>query len=268
MRGSNTIGLLIMHTEIQKAANFFVYLMKCGHNPNVAKEIGETQFEKFTQAIVEALSERYRDHWYPENPSRGQGYRCVTIDRHMDRSIKKAAESCGINPNQVRKAFSLEFTMWIDPEEVSYQMGDNGSVCVLYENKQNNAGSNTTSAKKSSAQAAWKPDSRKVITTNSTSITDLDTESSTSGSVDMEDVDVGNQLDVISLSTSNSLKQSRKEPQKMNVNMSVASHPINNVASPETSSSQKQALKEQQRRSLNVSPTSQLPRNLKGGSER
>lgn len=30
-----------------------------------------------------------------------------------------------------------ELTMWIDPREVSYRIGENGSICVLYEYKEN-----------------------------------------------------------------------------------------------------------------------------------
>merc|ERR1712079_836599 len=33
--------------------------------------------------------------------------------------------------------FPSELTMWIDPLEVSYRIGENGSICVLYEYKEN-----------------------------------------------------------------------------------------------------------------------------------
>jgi len=40
--------------------------------------------------------------------------------------------------------FPSELTMWIDPLEVSYRIGENGSICVLYEYKK-------------SSSEAWKP---------------------------------------------------------------------------------------------------------------
>ena len=50
--------------------------------------------------------------------------------------------------------------MWIDPLEVSYRIGENGSICVLYEHK---------ASKKEGPDApseAWRP-----TTSNSTSST-------------------------------------------------------------------------------------------------
>jgi hypothetical protein len=36
----------------------------------------------------------------------------------------------------IHSAFPSELTMWIDPKEVSYRIGENGSICVLYEYKE------------------------------------------------------------------------------------------------------------------------------------
>merc|ERR1712045_230814 len=36
----------------------------------------------------------------------------------------------------IHATFPSELTMWIDPLEVSYRIGENGSICVLYEYKE------------------------------------------------------------------------------------------------------------------------------------
>ena len=51
--------------------------------------------------------------------------------------------------------------MWIDPLEVSYRIGENGSICVLYEHKANKKDTTTPEQPE-----AWRP-----TTSNSTSST-------------------------------------------------------------------------------------------------
>ena len=51
--------------------------------------------------------------------------------------------------------------MWIDPLEVSYRIGENGSICVLYEHKGSKKEESTDSTPE-----AWRP-----TTSNSTSST-------------------------------------------------------------------------------------------------
>jgi protein Tob/BTG len=97
--------------------------------------MSESQLDKFRTAVVEVLRRRYRDHWFPEKPYKGSGYRCIRINGKLDPVIVQAGESCGIPPHLIRSAFPSELTMWIDPLEVSYRIGENGSICVLYEFK-------------------------------------------------------------------------------------------------------------------------------------
>jgi protein Tob/BTG len=121
-----------MKLELQSAANFLVHLIRLGRrNPAV----GEQQLEKFRAAVVEVLRRRYRDHWFPEKPFKGSGYRCIRINGKMDPVIAQAAETCGLAANLIHSTFPSELTMWIDPLEVSYRIGENGSICVLYEHK-------------------------------------------------------------------------------------------------------------------------------------
>jgi len=117
-----------MKLELQSAANFLVHLVRLGR-----RNIPEAQLEKFRQCLQEVLRRRYRDHWFPEKPFKGSGYRCIRINGKMDPVIAQAAESCTLSPLLLHQTFPSELTMWIDPLEVSYRIGENGSICVLYE---------------------------------------------------------------------------------------------------------------------------------------
>ena len=77
--------------------------------------------------------------------------------------------------NTIHQTFPSELTMWIDPLEVSYRIGENGSICILYEYKENQGTGN----------APWRP--APVPTTQSRSKTSSPTTlvgkgSTTSGS--------------------------------------------------------------------------------------
>jgi len=147
-----------MKLELQSAANFLVHLIRLGRrNPAV----NEQQLEKFRAAVVEVLRRRYRDHWFPEKPFKGSGYRCIRINGKMDPVIAQAAETCGLAANLIHSTFPSELTMWIDPLEVSYRIGENGSICVLYEHKGSKKEESTDSTPE-----AWRP-----TTSNSTSST-------------------------------------------------------------------------------------------------
>jgi protein Tob/BTG len=147
-----------MKLELQSASNFLVHLIKLGR-----RNINENQLEKFRLALVEVLRRRYRDHWFPEKPFKGSGYRCIRINGKMDPVIAQAGESCGVSAQLVHSTFPSELTMWIDPLEVSYRIGENGSICVLYEFKEGvndpwrpNMNNTTRSSSSSKSESAAK----------------------------------------------------------------------------------------------------------------
>jgi len=148
-----------MKLELQSASNFLVHLVRLSSRNST---IPENQLVSFQGSLVEVLRRRYRDHWFPEKPFKGSGYRCIRINGRMDPVIAQAGENCGLDPQVIHNTFPSELTMWIDPLEVSYRIGENGSICVLYEfkeegpnepwrpnNAKNNANAATTQVEKS-----------------------------------------------------------------------------------------------------------------------
>ena len=117
-----------MKLELLSASNFLVHLIRLGR-----RNVSESQLSKFRGCLIEILRRRYRDHWFPEKPFKGSGYRCIRINGKMDSIIGQAGEGCGLSSTFLHQTFPSELTMWIDPLEVSYRIGENGSICVLYE---------------------------------------------------------------------------------------------------------------------------------------
>lgn len=84
-------------------------------------------------SLLASLAEHYKHHWFPEKPFKGSGYRCIRINHKMDPIICKAASQIGLSLPQLYQLLPSELTLWVDPYEVSYRIGEDGSICVLYE---------------------------------------------------------------------------------------------------------------------------------------
>jgi protein Tob/BTG len=118
---------LKMRVEVQSAADFVMNLLRVKHG----KGLTDIQLEKFKGSLSDLMLVRYKSHWYPDLPTKGSGYRCIRINGKMDPMIEQAGVAVGLQPRQLRKMLPQELTMWIDPDEVAYRIGENGSICVL-----------------------------------------------------------------------------------------------------------------------------------------
>lgn len=118
-----------MKIEVDSAADFLMNLLRVRQK----MAITDTQLRNFRGTMADVLMERYQRHWYPEFPAKGSGYRCIRINGQIDPLVEQAGVAAGLNLRTLRKMLPHELTMWIDPAEVCYRIGENGSVCVLYD---------------------------------------------------------------------------------------------------------------------------------------
>ena len=119
-----------MIEEINSAVDFLPKIMnfKFSH-------ISRQTVERFIQSLVGVLCEHYNNHWFPEKPVKGSGYRCLrTVKNKMDPLLAKACVMSGLTQESLSQLLPAEFTMWIDPAEVSYRIGEEGSIGVVYSN--------------------------------------------------------------------------------------------------------------------------------------
>nr|XP_014129360.1 protein BTG4 [Zonotrichia albicollis] len=80
--------------------------------------LSKHKMEKFAAKLTTLLFEKYKDHWYLDNPSRGQAFRCIRINRQRARE-PLLEQACA----QSDVAFELlglpeEMTLWVDPFQV------------------------------------------------------------------------------------------------------------------------------------------------------
>ncbi|NXR28570.1 B915 protein, partial [Cinclus mexicanus] len=86
-------------------------------------KLSKDEIEKFAAKLTTILFEKYKNHWYPDTPSRGQGFRCIRINKQArEPLLEQACVDSGV-------PFSLlglpkEVTVWVDPFEVSCRYGE------------------------------------------------------------------------------------------------------------------------------------------------
>ena len=110
-----------MRTEVQCGCEFISTLLSQRHLP--------VQFSRpFRRRMEELLLERFRNHWDPLNPTRGSAYRCIRINgSRLDPVVREAAKVTGLT--NISEYLPTQLTLWIDPSEVSYRIGEDGSIC-------------------------------------------------------------------------------------------------------------------------------------------
>ncbi|XP_062842549.1 protein BTG2 [Trichomycterus rosablanca] len=115
--------------EIKAAVSFICRFLRS------SGVLTETQLQVFKECLQQALSDHYRHHWFPDRPQKGSGYRCIRINHEMDPVIGRVACRVGLSGERLFSLLPRELTLWIDPYEVSYRIGEDGSICVLYESE-------------------------------------------------------------------------------------------------------------------------------------
>ncbi|XP_048210690.1 protein Tob2 isoform X2 [Perognathus longimembris pacificus] len=113
-----------MQLEIKVALHFIIsYLYN---------KLPRRRADLFGEELERLLKKKYEGHWYPDRPLKGSGFRCVHIGELVDPVVELAARRSGLAAEDVRANVPEELSVWIDPFEVSYQIGEKGAVKVLY----------------------------------------------------------------------------------------------------------------------------------------
>jgi len=117
----------MMQKEIDSAVQFICGLLR-------ARSLSLDLVETFRTVLCEVMYGRYEGHWFPDKPCKGSAYRCMRIhDRNMDPLILKAGAQSGISVTQLLQLLPNQLTIWVDPREVAYRIGEDGSIGVLYD---------------------------------------------------------------------------------------------------------------------------------------
>ncbi|XP_056285556.1 protein Tob1b [Pseudoliparis swirei] len=113
-----------MQLEIQVALNFIIsYLYN---------KLPRRRVNIFGEELERQLKKKYEGHWYPDKPYKGSGFRCIHVGEKVDPVVEQAAKESGLDIEDVRNNLPQDLSVWIDPFEVSYQIGEKGPLKVLY----------------------------------------------------------------------------------------------------------------------------------------
>jgi len=94
--------------------------------------IADDKIDKFCSVLERLLYQKFEKHWHPQKPFLGSAFRCIRITQiYMDPDFDKAASLSGLTIKDLLLTLPQEFTMWIDPDDVSYRIGEEGSICSL-----------------------------------------------------------------------------------------------------------------------------------------
>lgn len=101
-----------MKEEISAAVDFLTCLV--GKNADISAE----QVQAFQDSLSSILTEKFKGHWFPDQPCKGQAYRCIRVNSSVpwDSALEQAAKKCGLQYENLN--LPLELTIWVDPWEV------------------------------------------------------------------------------------------------------------------------------------------------------
>ncbi|KAM6907729.1 protein BTG3 [Xenentodon cancila] len=107
-----------MKREIAAVVFFLKRLVKKG------EKLESHKIDLFAERLAVALQEKFKGHWYPENPSKGQAYRCIRVNRfhRRDPEILRACRESGVQHGDL--GLPCELTLWVDPGEVCCRYGE------------------------------------------------------------------------------------------------------------------------------------------------
>ncbi|KAI8973616.1 hypothetical protein BDF20DRAFT_915032 [Mycotypha africana] len=117
-----------MHIEIAQAVEFLGRLLNT--------KLEQDAIARFKDKLSELLKIRFEDHWDPQQPYRGNGYRALSnFNGLLDPVVTSAALQANVDPNTIQTHLPRDFVLWIDPYSVSYRVGDHGNIMTLFEDR-------------------------------------------------------------------------------------------------------------------------------------
>ncbi|TDH04635.1 hypothetical protein EPR50_G00134890 [Perca flavescens] len=107
-----------MRREIAAVVFLLKRLLKTG------EKLESHKINLFVERLAGALQEKFKGHWYPENPIKGEAYRCIRVNRsqRQDPDLLRACQESGIQYSDLE--LPPELTLWVDPGSVCCRVGE------------------------------------------------------------------------------------------------------------------------------------------------
>ncbi|KAI8363215.1 hypothetical protein B0O80DRAFT_369495, partial [Mortierella sp. GBAus27b] len=90
--------------------------------------------DNFKKETVALMQEKYTDHWDPQRPHYGNGYRAITsFGGKVDPLLCKAAQKSFLPMETLQGSIPKDLVLWVEPFTVSFRVGDHGSINTIYD---------------------------------------------------------------------------------------------------------------------------------------
>ncbi|KAI7886698.1 BTG-domain-containing protein [Lichtheimia hyalospora FSU 10163] len=117
-----------MHIEIAQAIDFLGRLLQA--------RLDEDKLSLLKHELAGILKARFANHWDPQQPSRGNGYRSISnLNGQLDPVLAYASKKAGVSAQVIHLGLPRDFVLWIDPFSVAYRVSDHGNIMTLYEDR-------------------------------------------------------------------------------------------------------------------------------------
>ena len=139
----------------------------------------------FGEELKTGLQKKFEGHWYPDKPFKGSAFRCIRVNgEKMDPVIITAAFNAGLDIEEVKGYLPAELTLWIDPSEVSYRIGEKGPIRILYSDRKEDDPESTTDREVQAVSRGFNPEAQcfQPIDSLSSSVNNLSLSPSSSNS--------------------------------------------------------------------------------------
>ncbi|CAO3570351.1 unnamed protein product [Mortierella alpina] len=117
-----------MLLEISCASDFLSRFL------SASSSITPQVIEAFKEATVALMTEKYTNHWDPQRPHMGNGYRAITsFGGQVDPLLCKAAQKSSLPMETLHGPIPRDLVLWVEPFTVSFRVGDHGSINTIYD---------------------------------------------------------------------------------------------------------------------------------------
>ncbi|KAG0096100.1 transducer of ERBB2 [Podila epicladia] len=90
--------------------------------------------ESFKEHISALMQEKYTNHWDPQRPHIGNGYRAITsFGGKVDPLLCEAAQKSALPMETLEGHIPRDLVLWVEPFTVSFRVGDHGSINTIYD---------------------------------------------------------------------------------------------------------------------------------------
>ncbi|KAJ8680009.1 hypothetical protein QAD02_015796 [Eretmocerus hayati] len=113
-----------MNVEVSMALSFIISFLY--------NKLPRRRVNIFGEELEKAMKDKFKGHWYPEKPFKGSAYRCIKTGDPIDPVLERAARESGVPIQDILEYLPAELAVWVDPNEVSYRIGETSQVKILY----------------------------------------------------------------------------------------------------------------------------------------